>query len=73
MELDILNLSPIELSNLPLFFRQIYSNEISNSEDEKKFMGESKTLQTLLFRDAYPVRQISKTVDYKTLNNELKK
>jgi len=73
MELDILNLSPKQLANLPLFFRKIYSNETSNAEDEEKFMGESKTLQTVLFRDSYPVRQISKSVDYKTLNNELKK
>lgn len=65
MELDILNIPPTELSNLPLFFRQIYSNKTWNPEDEKKFMAESKTLQTLLFRNAYPVRQISKTVNYK--------
>lgn len=73
MELDILNISPAELSNLPLFFRKIYSNQTSNGEDEKKYMGESKTLQTQIFRDSYPVRQISKTVNYKTLNNELEK
>ena len=73
MELDILTTSAAGLSNLPLFFRQIYSNETSNSEDEKKFMSESATMQTLLFRDTYPVRQISKTIDYKTLNNDLKK
>lgn len=71
MELDLLSKSPGELSNLPLFFRQIYSNNTSNSEDEEKFIGKSEILQTSLFRDVYPIRQISKTVCYKFLNNEI--
>lgn len=64
------NLSGKELSGLPLFFRKIHYNLMTDYGEEEKLMRYNPNWQCMIMRDAYPVRQISKTVVYKVLKPE---
>ena len=61
------------LEDLPLYFRKIYFNKISNIEFEKKLFKISKPIQSEMMRHYNPSSKISKMVDYsknKQSNNE---
>lgn len=62
-----INLSGKDLSGLPLFFWKIHYNLLTGIEEEEKLMRYNPNWQCSIMRDAYPVRQISKTVIYKVL------
>lgn len=64
-QLQLINLKGELLKDLPLFFRKIYYNKITDLKEEQKLMKHSSDLQCDLIRDNFPVRQISKTISYK--------
>ena len=68
-EIEELNLSGQELKGLPLFFRKIYYNKITDVREEEKLIKYSHQIQTHLIRDNFPVREISKTVNYNLFNS----
>ncbi|MDX1718550.1 MAG: hypothetical protein R3353_00175 [Salegentibacter mishustinae] len=65
--LNKLELSKKQLENLPLFFRRIYWNKLSNIEDEEKLFRYSKKSQSFYMRHFYPSRPICKTFNLKKL------
>ena len=71
MEIKIINLKPDELLNLPLFFRKIQYNKLSNHEEEYKLIRYNNALQSMQMSYGYPIRQISKTVNYKIFSTDL--
>lgn len=60
------NLSADELKNLPLFYRKIYYNEVTNANEEKKLTKYNIDLQCDMMQSSFSMRDISKTVNYKT-------
>ena len=63
-----------DLKNLPLFFKTIYYNEMSNLDDENKLMKFNKKLNAIQMRHYEPSRVICKTVKtnkFKEKENEL--
>ena len=63
-----------DLENLPLFFKTIYYNEMSNLDDENKLMKFNKKLNAIQMRHYEPSRVICKTVNtnkFKEKENEL--
>ena len=67
-QLEMINLSGEQLKGLPLFFRKIYFNKITDFQEDYKLMKYSPLIQCGLIRDGLSTRRISKTVDYKILN-----
>ena len=65
METKEIILNEEELKDLPLFFRKIYYNQITDSKEEAKLMRYNFLMQCNLMRDSFPQRQISKTINYK--------
>nr|BFF38226.1 hypothetical protein BACY1_00310 [Tenacibaculum mesophilum] len=59
-----------ELKNIPLHFRKIYFNQITYLRDEYKMFKYDSLLQCNLMRGYFPKRQISKTIDFKTFNDD---
>lgn len=59
-----------ELKNLPLFFKIIYYNEMSNLEDENKLMKFNKKLHTIQMRHYEPSRVICKFINTKEFKFE---
>ncbi len=57
-----INLNGKDLLGLPLFFRKIYYNPLTDIEEEEKLMKYDSFSQCTLMRDESPVLQISKTV-----------
>lgn len=70
MEREILILSDVALKGLPLFFRKIYFNELSDINEEYKLMKYHPLVQSQYMRSAFPGRQISKTINLKMLKSE---
>lgn len=63
-----------DLKNLPLFFKTIYYNEMSNLDDENKLMKFNKKLNAIQMRHYEPSRVICKSVNtnnFKEKENEL--
>lgn len=65
-----INLSCNEMEGIPLFFRVIYHNAVTDLEDERKLMRYRPEMQTELFRASDPKRAISKTVNYSLIKQE---
>ncbi len=62
-----------DLENLPLFFKTIYYNEMSNLDDEEKLMRFNKKLNAIQMRHYEPSRIICKSVNtnnFKDKENE---
>ncbi|AOR27381.1 hypothetical protein FORMB_03200 [Formosa sp. Hel1_33_131] len=59
-----------KLNKIPLHFRKIYYNQITFIHDELKMIKYNSFLQCDNMRDYYPNRQISKTINFKTFNND---
>ena len=59
-----------ELTNIPLHFRKIYFNQVTNSLDEDNMFKYSPLLQCNFMRHYFPSRQISKTIDFKIFNKD---
>lgn len=62
-----LELSSDQLINLPLFFRVIYYNEMSNIDEETKLMKFNKRIGAVQIRHFEPSRIICKSIDTKDL------
>lgn len=63
-----------DLKNLPLFFKTIYYNEMSNLDDEIKLMRFNKKLNAIQMRHYEPSRVICKSINtnnFKVKENEL--
>lgn len=63
-----------DLENLPLFFKTIYFNKMSNFDDELKLMKFNKKLSAIQMRHYEPSRVICKSVNtnnFKDKENEL--
>jgi hypothetical protein len=70
-ELKQINLSPQELKNLPLFYRKIFYNLLTNVQEEEKLMKYTPDLLSKIMRDDFSTRAISKTINHKIfLKNE---
>jgi|GEM_PF-955553 hypothetical protein len=59
-----INLSGEALEGLPLFFRKIVYNKLTDPDEEAKLMKYNPRWQTVLMRDAFSQRLMSKTIDY---------
>ncbi len=72
MELLIkkINFEIEDLENLPLFFKTIYYNEMSNLEDENKLMRFNKKLNAIQMRHYEPSRVICKSVNTKNFKDK---
>jgi len=64
-QIKTIELNGKDLEGLPLFFRKIFYNRITDMADERKLIKYSREFQCDLIRDNFPVRQISKTINYK--------
>jgi hypothetical protein len=67
--LTLIEIEKEELKNLPLFFRKIYFNQVSNIEDELKLYKYNSRVESTSMRTYFSNRLISKTVNYKTLED----
>lgn len=67
--LSLIKIEKEELMNLPLFFRKIYFNQVSNIEDELKLYKHSLQVESTSMRTYFSNRLISKTVNYKALED----
>ena len=52
-----------DLENLPLFFKVIYFNEMSDLEDENKLMRFNKSLNAIQMRHCEPSRVICNSIN----------
>jgi hypothetical protein len=68
--LDKINLSVDKIEHLPLFFKTIYYNQITDIAEEMKLFKYNSLLQCLYMRDYYSNRRICKTVDFSIFNKE---
>lgn len=59
-----------ELTNIPLHFRKIYFNQVTDIRDEDKMFKHNSLLQCNFMRHYFPSRQISKTIDFKIFNDD---
>ena len=59
-----------DLENLPLFFKTIYYNEMSNLDDEIKLMRFNKKLNAIQMRHYEPSRVICKSVNTNNLKDK---
>ncbi len=66
-----INLNLEELEKLPLFFKRIFYNQVTNLEDELKLYKYNSESQSLEMRSYYPNRIICKMHEPKTLKNEV--
>ncbi len=57
-----------ELNGMPLFYRRIFYNNITNIIEDHKIIKYNPSLQTHLMRSEFPRRDISKTVNHKLFN-----
>lgn len=57
-----------DLRGKPLFFRKILFNRLTDPDEEKKLIKYSQRYQSDVMRNAFPNRQISKTVDMRIFN-----
>jgi len=53
-----------QLKNLPMFFRIIHYNELSDINEENKLVLYNRALQSEQMSYSHSARQISKTVNY---------
>ena len=67
--LTLIEIEKEELKKLPLFFRKIYFNQVSNIEDELKLYKYNSRVESTSMRTYFSNRLISKTVNYKTLED----
>jgi hypothetical protein len=58
-----------DLDNLPLFFKKIHWNKLTNINDELHLMNFNFVLQANIFIAQHSSRNISKTVNYKIFDN----
>ncbi len=65
-----INLDIEDLENLPLFFKTIYYNEMSNLEDENKLMKFNKKINAIQMRHYEPSRVICKSVSTNNFKDE---
>lgn len=63
-DLKLIELNGSELKNLPLFFRKIYHNQVSNIEEEKKMIRLNKNIQGEIMCHQFSKREISKTINH---------
>jgi len=62
--LDEIELNGENLEGLPLFFRTIFYNSITDTDQEYKLIRFNPVSQSDLMRATYSGRPISKTIDY---------
>ncbi len=65
-----IKLSGKELSKIPLHFRKIYFNQVTDIKDEEYMFKYNSHLQCNFMRHYFPSRPISKTIDFKTFKDE---
>jgi len=71
LRLDRIELSNEQLQGLPMFFKKIFYNKITNIEDELKLYGFSARTQSREMRSYYPNRTICKIANPKTTKDEI--
>jgi len=69
--LNKIELEPKELKGLPLFFKRIFHNQVTNIEDELVLYKYNEATQSIEMRGYYPNRIICKTNEPKTTENEV--
>jgi hypothetical protein len=72
-KMKLIELKGESISGLPLYLRKIYFNELSSLNEEMKLIKYNHSIQSSKMRDAFPSRQISKTVNRKIFKNENEK
>jgi hypothetical protein len=73
---DELKLEQIELNNeqlagLPMFFKKIFYNQVTNINDELKLYKHNSRTQSSEMRQYYPSRSICKIANPKITKNEV--
>ncbi|PRA97537.1 hypothetical protein CQ046_21465 [Chryseobacterium sp. MYb7] len=68
--LQKIKLKKEKIHNLPLFFKTIYYNQVTNINDEMKLFKHNEILQCSFMRHYYSSRRICKTLDFKLFENE---
>jgi hypothetical protein len=72
-KMKLIELKGESLSGLPLYLRKIYFIQLSSLEEEMKLIRYDHNIQSSRMRDAFSVRQISKTVNRKIFKKENEK
>lgn len=70
-KLKKIELDNLELKGLPLFFKKIFYNRVTNLEDELKLYKYHTEYQSIEMRNYYPNRIICKMKYTKTEKNEI--
>ncbi|MDR3653458.1 MAG: hypothetical protein P4L34_10895 [Paludibacter sp.] len=72
VELEQINLDADNLKGLPLFYRKIYFNQLTDWQEENKLITYSALIQADVMRSVESTRNISKTVNKKLIleNND---
>lgn len=68
--LEHINLTEEQLENLPVFFKKLYSNHITNLNLELKLCKYNPKLQDVIMRDGYSPKPISKIYIHKSKKSE---
>ncbi|WP_289058381.1 hypothetical protein [uncultured Flavobacterium sp.] len=71
-KLDKIKINTTELSNLPLFFKRIHFNVVTHIDDENLLMKYNSIAQTKTMSFMDSSRYISKTVNFKILDENEK-
>lgn len=58
MKIEELNIN--DYQGLPLYFRKMYTNTVTNLSDEVKLLVYSKKTQSMIMREYYPSKSICK-------------
>jgi hypothetical protein len=73
IKLDIIELRNEQMEGLPLFFKKIFFNQVTNLEDELKLYKYNTASQSAEMRSYYPNRIICKTHNPEIAENEVYK
>ncbi|MEM6721853.1 MAG: hypothetical protein AAF611_21170 [Bacteroidota bacterium] len=71
LQLDRIELSNKQLEGLPMFFKKIFYNQITNIEDELKLYKHNSRTQSSEMRQYYPNRTICKIANPKITKDEI--
>jgi len=71
LQLDRIELSNKQLEGLPMFFKKIFYNQITNIEDELKLYKHNSRTQSSEMRQYYPNRVICKIANPKITKDEV--
>lgn len=70
-KLKLLKIEDEKIEGLPLFFRKIYYNQVTDINDEMKLFKYNESLQCDFMRHFFSNRTICKTIDLNKFKNEL--